>query len=53
MLGSLFNLSGPLIHEDNNKELNITIHVKKHEIVLDGTNGPIVSDHFGVMMEEE
>ena len=29
MLGSLFNLSDPLIHKGNNKELNITVHVKK------------------------
>ena len=32
---------------------NQLVHVKNHEIVLDGTNDPIVSDHFGVLMEEE
>lgn len=28
-------------------------NIKKHEVVFDGDNGPIVSDHFGILMEEE
>lgn len=30
---------------------NQVISVNKHEVVFDGDNGPIVSDHFGIKME--
>lgn len=32
---------------------NLNINVKKHDVVFDGNNEEIVSDHFGVLVEEE